>query len=182
MAQLSSLPHEEHRSRGHVCDRKMQSRYTSRCNGARQWRRKYECSKARIHLSTLQHTLLPVRPQLLVMGFLPTRLRLLNLIVLRLEALRRLLACEDFLDQSPLPILVLQSRTVIFRRSLNDRANLRKLRHFRLRVLFLVVALGVEHISHAQELEVALEFGSKVGFGHVEPVGAGGRFLDLVSC
>jgi hypothetical protein len=42
------------------------------------------------------------------------------------------------------------------------------------------VAVRVEDAPHLEELEVALEFGSEVCGGEVEPVGAGGGFFDLV--
>lgn len=64
---------------------------------------------------------------LLVMRLLAACLGLLNLVVLRLEALGSLLALKHLFNQGPLPVLVGQSGTEEFCRSFDDGANLRKL-------------------------------------------------------
>ena len=92
-----------------------------------------------------------------------------------------LLASQHFLDKRPLALLVLDAAGEVLGRPFDDGADLTILWCLHLAILFLVVAVGIEHTTHLDELEIALELGCEVGLGQVKPLVAGGSLLLLYS-
>lgn len=82
----------------------------------------------------------------------------------------------DFFKESSLSLLARQSGAEKFSRSLDDLADLGVLGSARAEGLLLV--LGIQDASHAEDLPLSLELGGHVRLGKIEPVGACGRLLQ----
>lgn len=128
---------------------------------------------------TLLDPTLPLRLEVLVERLLARRGLVLIFAILPLEAMGLLLASQHFLDKRPLALLVLDAAGEVFCGTLDDSSNLAVLGCLHLAVLFLVVAVGIKHTTHLEELQVALEFWREIGLGQVEPFVAGSSFFLL---
>lgn len=82
---------------------------------------------------------------------------------------------RDLLEESVLPLLARQSRAEELSRSGDDLADLGVFGSARAEVLLLV--LGIQDASHAEDLPLSLELGGHVRLGEIEPLRACGRLL-----
>ena len=129
----------------------------------------------------LLDTTLALSLEVLVESLLSTALLGLHFAILLLEAPVLLLASKDFLHESALAVLVLDSGGEVLGRALDDGTNLAVLRRLHLATVLLVVAMRVEDVTHLQELQISLELRGEIGFRQVEPLGTSSRFLFLIT-
>ncbi len=87
----------------------------------------------------------PLSHQRFVVGFLPTYLLFLNLIVLPLESAAFFLCRHCFFNEILRAIFAVNASRIKFGWPFDDRASLRELRHLGLRGGFLVVPVRIEH-------------------------------------
>ena len=131
--------------------------------------------------TSLLDTTLALSLEVLVESLLSTALLGLDFAVLLLEASGLLLAGKDFLHESALAVLVLDSGGEVLGRALDDGTDLAVLRCLHLAAVLLVVAMRVKDVTHLQELQISLELWGEVGLGQVEPLGTSSRFLFLIT-
>jgi hypothetical protein len=112
-------------------------------------------------------------------GFLATRLALVDIFVLPLEAATLLLLRNDFFKDGLLAILLVEAATVELGCSFDNGAYLRKGWDIILRVVLFVVTLRVKNIPHLEQLQVATQLWSELSLWHVEPFGTRSGFLLL---
>jgi hypothetical protein len=115
-----------------------------------------------------------LRYNVLVESLLSAGLLLLNTSVLVGELVTIKIPC-DLLEESILPLLARESRAEELGRSGDDLADLRIFGGARAEGLLLV--LGVQDASHAEDLPLSLELGGHVRLGKIEPFRACGRLL-----
>ena len=114
------------------------------------------------------------------MSLLAARLRVLNFAILAFEAAIFFFHGQGFLNKVLFTIFIGDTRTEEFGRTFNNRTNLGILGRFCLAAFFFIVAFGIEHISHAQKLEIPLQLWCKDCLGEVKPLWASsGLFLRL---
>lgn len=107
------------------------------------------------------------------MSFLAARLRILNLTVFSLEATSLCLVAHLLFHKILGSIFPVDATRIPLGRPLDDCADLREGGHFTFSGILLVVPVGIEDVSHLNELQVALEGAREFSLGEVEPVGTG---------
>ena len=122
---------------------------------------------------------LPLVLEFLVVCLLATRLNVLDLPVLVLEATILFFLSKNLLRDCSLPLLVVNATAEELCCALLDRANLTVLWQLHRAIILFVVAMWIEYVSHFDELVVTLELGSLLGLRQTKPRVAGGSFLLL---
>lgn len=143
---------------------------------------KTEAISASKSSATFLDATFPLCFEVLVESLFAARLASLDLAILFLEATVLLLFGKHLLDEVALAILVLHAAREVLCRALNDSADLAVLRCLHLAAIFLVMAVGIKHISHLQQLKIPLELWGQIGAWEVVPCVSGSRLFLLLLC
>lgn len=123
--------------------------------------------------------LFPSGEDLLIVSLFTTSLCVLDFSIFALETTGLTLRGHGLFNKCFGSIFLVDSRAVELCRPFNHCSYLRKCGYFALSVVLLIMPVRIEDGSHLDELEVALELGSYVGFRKAKPIRTGGHLIIL---